>query len=263
MNLDRELEVAKQAAFDAGRRILEIYKEDFDIQYKNDHSPVTKADYQANKIIIDKLKKIFPDYALLSEEEKDDLTRTRSDWCWIIDPLDGTKEFIKRNGEFTVNIALAYKQKPVLGVVYIPVMDELYYGIYQNGAYFEKEHHIKRIFVSERVENIRAVCSRSHTSNTLIQKLEETGITNRIYIGSSIKGCLIAKGEAEIYYRFGPTSEWDTAAVQCIVEEAGGIFKQIDHTDMTYNRKDTLNRKGFYILNRIENRLEIGEEKRG
>ncbi len=257
MDLLRELQEAKEAAYAAGKSILEVYKEDFQTEYKEDNTPVTKADYIANKVIITKIRRYFPNDAILSEEARDDKDRMLNPRCWIIDPLDGTKEFVKKNGEFTVNIGLAYNNKPVMGVIYIPVKGELYYAIQGKGAFYEKNHMKKQITVSDRVKNIRAACSRSHTSKRLIAILEQKGITERIYAGSAIKGCMVASGEAEIYYRFGFTSEWDTAALQCIVEEAGGIFRQMDDTEMTYNRKDPVNRKGFYILNRIENKLQI------
>ncbi|NLK72230.1 MAG: 3'(2'),5'-bisphosphate nucleotidase CysQ [Clostridiales bacterium] len=257
MDLYKELETAKKAALEAGAAILGIYKESFEIKYKEDDSPLTIADEEANNIIMNILKSAFPQYAILSEEAKDDPARRESDWCWIVDPLDGTKEFIKGNGEFTVNIALTYRQKPVLGVIYIPVKEEFYYAIKNQGAYFEKNNNSQRIYVSDRVENIRAACSRSHSSEKLVKLLTESGVKEFIYAGSALKGCMIAKGEAEIYYRYGLTCEWDTAAIHCIVEEAGGIFRQMDDSEMLYNREDTVNRKGFYILNRIENKIQL------
>lgn len=257
MYLNKELEIAQRAAIEAGEVILSIYIQEYKIHYKEDDSPVTDADHQANEVIVNQLMSEFPKYAILSEESQDDLTRIDNDWCWIIDPLDGTKEFIKGNGEFTVNIALAYQQKPILGVIYIPVRKELYYAVKGMGAFYHYDDHTERISVSNKLDNITAACSRSHTTKKLKDILKNHGISNLIYAGSSIKGCMIAKGEAEIYYRFGKTGEWDTAALQCIVEESGGIFRQMDDTEMVYNRKDTINRKGFYILNRIENKLEI------
>jgi len=257
MDLTKELQKAKEAAFQAGACILEVYKEDFKTEYKEDNTPVTKADHLANQLIVNRLSLAFPEDAILSEEAKDDKSRMLKQRCWIIDPLDGTKEFVKKNGEFTVNIALIHKKEPVLGVVYIPVREELYFAVKGKGAYHEKEGIEKKIHVSKRTENISAACSRSHTSEALIEVLEKRGIKERIYAGSALKGCMIASGKAEIYYRFGLTSEWDTAALQCIIEEAGGIFRQMDDSKMTYNRTDTVNRKGFYILNRIENKLQI------
>jgi len=257
MDLLRELQEAKEAAYAAGKSILEVYKEDFQTKYKEDNTPVTKADYIANQLIINRIRKAFPTDAVLSEESADDKTRMWNPRCWVIDPLDGTKEFIKKNGEFTVNIALVCKNKAVMGVVYLPVKEEMYFAVKGQGAFYEEDGIKRLLAVSNRVNNIRAACSRSHTSEKLTELMDRKGITERIYAGSAIKGCMIARGKAEIYYRFGLTSEWDTAALQCIVEEAGGIFRQMDDTEMTYNRKDTVNRKGFYILNRIENKLQI------
>lgn len=258
MNLTKELNIAKNLAVKAGEIIIQIYNDSFDIEYKEDESPITIADKKSNQIIVDGLMKNFPQYAVLSEECEDDPSRLNNDWCWVVDPLDGTKEFINKNGEFTVNIALAYKNRVVLGVVYVPVTKELYYGASGFGAYYQKESGPVRISVSERTEDIRVMMSRSHATDKLKNLIERNDhkISYVKRAGSSLKGCMIAKGDAEVYYRFGPTKEWDTAAMQCIVEVAGGIFKQMDGTDMLYNRKNTLNDKGFYIINNIENELK-------
>ncbi|WP_432402583.1 3'(2'),5'-bisphosphate nucleotidase CysQ [Wukongibacter sp. M2B1] len=257
MNLIEELNLAKALSIKAGEAIMKIYSDSFEIEFKDDESPITIADKTANGIIVDELKKHFSGYAILSEECEDDLSRLNNDWCWIVDPLDGTKEFINKNGEFTVNIGLAYKNKVVLGVIYIPVTRELYYAAKGFGSYYQKESNIVKISVSNRTENIRMMASRSHATDKLKNLIENNShkISNIKRVGSSLKGCFIAKGDAEVYYRFGPTKEWDTAAMQCIVEMAGGIFKQIDGTAMIYNRENTLNHKGFYILNNIENEL--------
>lgn len=257
MKLTKELSLSKELAIKAGEAIMKIYTDSFDIEYKDDKSPITLADKTANEIIVNKLMQEFPDYAMLSEECEDDLSRLNNNWCWIVDPLDGTKEFIKKNGEFTVNIALTHKNKVVLGVIYLPVTKELYYAVKGLGSYYERESNPIRMTVSNRIENIRVMKSRSHATDKLKGIIEKNNCKiNEIKIaGSSLKGCLIAKGDAEVYYRFSPTKEWDTAAMQCIVEVAGGIVKQIDGTEMIYNRENTLNDKGFYILNKIENKL--------
>ncbi len=260
MNLTRELEVSIKLAKRAGEKILEIYNNEFDIEYKDDRSPLTLADKESNKVIVKGLKKEFPEYSILSEESKDNKTRFNNDWCWIVDPLDGTKEFIKKNGEFTVNIALSYKQKAVLGVIYVPVKDELYFASKNNGAYLINNCQLEKancqlLKVSDRKDNLRLVMSRSHASDKLKKLIEDNKklISETKSAGSSLKGCLVAKGDAEAYYRFGPTMEWDTAAMQCIVEEAGAIFRQMDGSEMLYNRKNNLNDKGFYIINKEEN----------
>lgn len=273
MNYVKELQMAKQAAVSAGHAIMNIYEDkstELDILYKEDQSPLTKADRCANEMIVKQLRESFPGYAVLSEEEKDNLERLQHDLCFVVDPLDGTKEFIKRNGQFTVNIALAFQGNVVMGVIYVPVTGELYYASKGQGAYLiqtcdQISHNCShnnqavpgsepvRLRVSNRKQDIRVVMSLSHNSSAMEEMAQRNGWTNMISMGSSLKGCLIAKGDAEVYYRHNPTMEWDTAAMQCIVEEAGGVFRQMDGSRMTYNRKDSVNRKGFYVLNCMEN----------
>lgn len=262
MNLERELEVAKKAAIEAGYAIMDVYEnaEDMDITYKDGDMPLTAADKASNKIIVDALRQAFPSYAILSEEEKDDLKRLDNDYCFVVDPLDGTKEFIKRNGQFTVNIALSYQHKSVMGVIYVPVTGELYYAAQGQGAYLDtKEETGRELHVSDCTDlsQIRMVMSSSHGCEQMDQLLEKYKISNFVKMGSSLKGCVVAKGDAEVYYRFNPTMEWDTAAMQCIVEEAGAIFRQMDDTPMLYNREDSLNAKGFYIINSPQNKLDL------
>ncbi len=262
MNLERELAVAKEAAVKAGYAIMDVYEnaEDMQITYKDGDMPLTAADKASNRIIVDALKKAFPEYAILSEEEKDDLSRLNNDYCFVVDPLDGTKEFIKRNGQFTVNIALSYKHKSVMGVIYVPVTGELYYAAQGQGAYLDtKEQTGKKLQVSEctDISKVRMVMSSSHGCEQMDRLLEKYHISNFVKMGSSLKGCVVAKGEAELYYRFNPTMEWDTAAMQCIVEEAGAVFRQMDDTPMLYNREDSLNAKGFYIINSMDNKLVL------
>ena len=257
MNYINELNTAIKAAAMAGAAIVEVYDAgDFTVEYKEDNSPLTEADRQANEIIVSILRDSFPGYAILAEESEDDISRLDNDFCFIVDPLDGTKEFVKRNGQFTVNIALAHKHRAVMGVICIPVTQELYYAVEGGGAYYRADGaEPVKISVSDRTEDIRLLMSLSHESEELNSLIERHSIQNCIKIGSAIKGCLIARGEAEIYYRYGPTMEWDTAAMQCIVEQAGGIFRQMDGTEMLYNRRNPTNEKGFYIVNREENIL--------
>ncbi len=258
MNLTKELEISQTAAQRAAEAILDIYHgRAFQVEMKDNKSPLTSADKKANDIIVKTLSETFPDYALLSEESQDDRRRLANKWCWIVDPLDGTKEFIKRNGEFTVNIALSYENRAVLGVIYVPVTHEMYYAVKGQGAYHVKNHHACRIYVSERKKDIRLVMSRSHASEQLQRVIDKNAITDIKKSGSSLKGCLVAQGAAEIYYRFNPTMEWDTAAMQCIAEEAGGIFRQLDDSEMLYNRENSLNSRGFYVLNCADNKLEL------
>lgn len=250
------LMTAKELAREAGRIILEVYLKDFTVDYKDDYTPVTEADRKSNNYIINVLKNKYPECAILAEESPDDPdSRIKNDWCFIIDPLDGTKEFIKKNGEFTVNVALVYKGKAVLGVIGIPVTGELYYAAKGIGAFYENEGQARKIKVSDKTQDICLLVSRSHKSEKLKQLIERNNIKNIKTVGSAIKGCRIASGQAEAYYRFGKTMEWDTAAMQCIVEEAGGVFRQMDDTEMTYNRLNSVNEKGFYVLNNIINKL--------
>jgi len=256
----KELEAAKKAAVIAGKAIMEIYESgDFGIEAKSDNSPLTLADKAANRIIVDMLKEQFPDHAILSEEEQDDLARLDKKLCFVVDPLDGTKEFIKRNGQFTVNIALADDHESVMGVIYVPVTGELYYASKGHGSFLEKDGAVTELHVSREnkpKEELNVVMSSSHGSAEMDQLLEKYNLKNFVKIGSSLKGCLIAKGEADIYYRHTPTMEWDTAAMQCIAEEAGAIFRQMDDSTMMYNRENSLNEKGFYIISSIDNKLE-------
>ena len=256
----KELEIAKKAAVMAGKAIMEVYESgDFGIEVKEDDSPLTLADKAANSIIVNLIREEFPSHAILSEEEKDDLSRLDNDLCFVIDPLDGTKEFIKQNGQFTVNIALSYRHRTVMGVIYVPVTGEIYYAAKGHGSFMEENGKCMRLHVNsedKQKSDLNVVMSNSHGAAEMDALIKKYGLKNYVKVGSSLKGCMIAKGAADVYYRFGPTMEWDTAAMQCIVEEAGGLLRQMDGTEMLYNREDSLNRKGFYILNRIENILE-------
>ncbi len=255
--LSEVLETVKNVTMEAGKVILEVYSKDFSVDYKADQSPITEADQRSNTLIVQTLSNKYPECAILAEESHDDPERLNNQWCFIIDPLDGTKEFVKKNGEFTINVALAFCGKPVLGVIGIPVTGELYYAAKGLGAYYERDGQAQKITVSARTENIRMLASRSHRSDKLQALIEKNNIKNIASVGSAIKGCLIARGEAEVYYRFGYTMEWDTAAMQCIVEEAGGVFRQMDDSEMTYNRVNSLNEKGFYIINHPANQLTL------
>lgn len=257
MKWDKELETAKKAAIRAGKAILTIYQEmnPIQIEDKADGSPLTQVDKTANRIIVSMLREKFPQYAVLSEEEKDNKERLKQDYCFIIDPLDGTKEFLKRNDQFTVNIALAYHHRPVMGVIYVPVTGELYFAAEGFGAFkktADGEQKKLQVSKNQKISPVRLVVSNSHGCAQMDALIEKYHITNFIKVGSSLKGCMIASGEADAYYRFNPTMEWDTAAMQCIAEEAGAIFRQMDGTIMTYNREDSRNSQGFYVLSRQE-----------
>jgi 3'(2'), 5'-bisphosphate nucleotidase len=257
MNYLKELEIAKKAAVLAGAAIMDVYgADDFKVVYKDDKSPLTEADKRANEIIVNMLRAEFPGHAILAEESADDRKRLENDYFFIVDPLDGTKEFVKRNGQFTVNIALAHQHESVMGVIYVPVTGELYYAACGYGSYYEANGSGPvKLKVSDQTDDLRMVMSSSHSSEKEERLIEKHGIKNFVKMGSSLKGCLVAKGDAEIYYRFNPTMEWDTAAMQCIAEQAGAIFRQMDDTQMLYNRENSLNDKGFFVINRAENKF--------
>ncbi len=257
MNQSQVVNVLIDLAIQAGQVIMDIYETDFSVDYKDDSSPLTMADKQANALIVEGLGKHFPHAAILSEEVKDDKSRRENDYCFIVDPLDGTKEFVKRNGQFTVNIALVYQQRPIVGVIYVPVTKDLYYATKEAGAFKQDGDtgEIIKLQVSNKIDSIIWVGSKSHSTEkeaALIEAHKEQ-ITQTISAGSSLKGCLVAEQKADVYYRFGLTCEWDTAAMHCIAETAGAIIRQMDNTELLYNREDTLNDKGFYIVNCSEN----------
>lgn len=251
IDLSRHLAIVIELSRMASQEIMDVYASEFAVEQKDDKSPLTEADRRANAVIVKGLREAFPDMAILSEEEKDDRARLENPWCFIVDPLDGTKEFVKRNGEFTVNIALSYQGEAVLGVIAVPVTGELYYAVKGQGAHYQADPHteVECIHVSDKVSDLTMVVSRSHITDKEQAIIDSDRVTKVIPSGSSLKGCLVARGVADIYYRYGPTMEWDTAAMQIICEEAGATFRQMDGTVMRYNRADSLNSKGFYVVN--------------
>ena len=239
---------------EACTKILEVYNTDFSVESKDDNSPLTFADTASNKIIVSELNKNYPDIPILSEESVDNVPQ-EAEYCWIVDPLDGTKEFIKKNGEFTVNIALVQNQRPILGVVAIPVTGTFFYASKGNGAFKQENNTTTAIHVSDKTTELVWVGSKSHSSEKEANLINQKShlIREMKQAGSSLKGTMVAEGKADIYYRFGLTCEWDTCAMHCIIEEAGGIFRQMDGSEMLYNRKNHLNEKGFFVVNRKEN----------
>jgi len=215
-------------ALEAGKAIMAVYGDDIAVTRKEDNSPLTQADMAAHHTIMAGLAALAPALPVISEESTSIPYQERKSWrrYWLVDPLDGTREFIKRNGEFTVNIALIDGDRPVLGVVYAPAMDLLFYAAQGQGAF--------RQLAGRPAEKIRArqfdptqitvAGSRSHGDDRLHAFLDRIGPHMLISMGSSLKICLIAEGRADVYPRLGPTSEWDTAAAQCVLEEAGGTF---------------------------------------
>lgn len=257
-NLEQELKYAIEAAKSASIIILDYYKKGFNVEIKSDNSPVTDADKASDKLIIDILKKGFPSYSFLTEESVDDKARLENDFVWIIDPLDGTKDFVAKDDEFTINIALSYKHEAVLGVVYIPVTNVYYYAVRGQGAFKVENGKTTQIHVSDKLDNLTCYISVFHHDikcDELINKHRDK-ISKIISKGSSIKACEIAEGKAEITYRCKDgTKEWDTAAFQIIVEEAGGFVLDYDKTPLRYNRIDVNNRNGYIVINNKNNFL--------
>ena len=251
-----------QAAIDAGNKarvkIMEIYNQGFEVEIKEDNSPVTLADKTADKIIREYLHELFPKYAFLTEESEDDLSRLENDYVWIVDPVDGTKDFVARDGGFTTNIGLAYKHELVVGVVVVPESGDIYFASKGNGAYHRVNGKDTKIHVNDKLEDLTCLMSVFHTNETELKLIEKHSdkIKHVMKYGSSLKPCRIAEGLAEITYRMSAgTKEWDTGACQIIVEEAGGLFIEPDGGKITYNRKDVYNRKGYIVVNRKENIL--------
>lgn len=235
----------------AGIAILEVYgREDFQVQHKADDSPLTLADQAAHRILAAGLAELTPDIPLLSEEGRAVPYEERRHWprYWLIDPLDGTKEFIKRNGEFTVNIALVEQGRPVLGVVHAPVLDRCYFGALTAGAWLRTVDGTQPLNTRKAGMPLTLVVSRSHRSGateTLLERLPEHETTS---MGSSLKFCLVAEGAADLYPRFGPTSEWDTAAAQAVVEAAGGRVTDLALRPLPYNSKESLLNADFLVV---------------
>jgi 3'(2'), 5'-bisphosphate nucleotidase len=228
----------------AGDAILHVYGQDFAVAEKSDQSPLTAADIASNRIIVQGLGEIDAGVPVLSEEGADIPYATRRLWpeYWLIDPLDGTREFVKRNGEFTVNIAHIRHGEPVLGVVHVPVSGVSYVGQQGRGAWrVEGDNAPRPIHVREHLQQpVRVAGSRSHAGDSLRRFLERLGDHEIVSMGSSLKLCLVAEGSADVYPRLGPTSEWDTAAAQAVVEAAGGLVTDTRLEPLRYNTKESL-----------------------
>lgn len=236
----------------AGERILEIYETDFSVEEKEDRTPLTKADLAAHTTIQQALTELTPDIPILSEESADIPFSERSSWScyWLVDPLDGTKEFIKRNGEFTVNIALIDGDQAVLGLVHAPAIGVTYYAGRDAGAFrVSGDGDPAPIRVRKLGSGPVIIAgSRSHAGERLRQFLAALGDHELVSMGSALKSCLVAEGKADIYARLGLTSEWDTAAAQCVVEEAGGRVTRTDLSQLLYNTKDSLLNPEFFVF---------------
>jgi 3'(2'), 5'-bisphosphate nucleotidase len=251
MNLKELINPIVDLAVDAGNAILEVYATDFDVQSKVDESPLTQADLASHHCIVAGLAELTPDIPIISEEEGLPSFEERGQWqrYWLIDPLDGTKEFVNRNGEFTVNIALIDSNRPVFGVVHVPVQDKTYVGCEGHGAELRDGASSTAIRVAESSNRpVRIVGSRSHRGSSLDAFLEKVGETDMLPMGSSLKFCVVAEGRADIYPRLGPTSEWDTAAAQAVVEQAGGQVLELDGKPLLYNAKADILNPCFVVI---------------
>jgi 3'(2'), 5'-bisphosphate nucleotidase len=250
--LDDWLGFATGLALAAGREIMKIYDSPFEVRRKLDKSPLTAADLAAHDLILRELGRLTPELPVLSEESPAIRYSERRTWnsYWLIDPLDGTREFVKRNGEFTVNIALISEHESVLGVVYAPVLEVLYSARRGGGAWKrERGNDAKKIHTRKLpAGKIQVAGSRSYADRRMEEYLTRMGPHELIGMGSSIKACLVAEGKADLYPRFGPTSEWDTAAAQCVVEEAGGAITDIAMSPLRYNTKAQLINPSFFVF---------------
>ncbi|MBK8164290.1 MAG: 3'(2'),5'-bisphosphate nucleotidase CysQ [Gammaproteobacteria bacterium] len=235
----------------AGAKIVEIYNRGFSVEHKEDKSPLTEADMAAHHAIVAGLSALTPELPVLSEESAALPFAERAAWrrYWLVDPLDGTREFVKRNGEFTVNIALIENHEPVLGVILVPVTGLCYYAARGGGAFLQRPGD-QAAAIRVRLLDLAHVIvagSRSHAGGTLAGFLANIGSHELISMGSSLKSCLVAEGRADVYPRLGPTSEWDTAAAHCIVEEAGGRVTDTAMRPLRYNTKESLLNPDFFV----------------
>lgn len=247
--LNAVLDIAQQAS----RAIMEIYAGDFAVENKQDDSPLTIADREAHRIITSGLQALTPGIPVLSEESKalDHEFATRRHWqtLWLVDPLDGTREFIKRNGEFTVNIALIHDHRPTLGVVTLPAAEVAYSGATGLGAHRADQQSSVSIHTQHPARPVPIVVgSRSHRGDSLDALLARLGEHELCAVGSALKFCRIAEGAADFYPRLGPTSEWDTAAGQAVLEAAGGQVLDLQGMPLSYNRRDTLLNPNFMAV---------------
>lgn len=250
---------------DAGGLILDIYRRadhaPIDVITKADNSPLTEADLKANACLVKGLSELLPGVPIVSEESDLPALSIRQQWSefWLVDPLDGTKEFIYRTGDFTVNVALIREGKPVLGVVYAPLLDTLYAAINtegeQRGAYKHKQRDIEQLSVNHALYHQQAltiVTSRRHGLESLDQLMgslvNRANIAKQVAVGSSLKHCLVAEGAADFYPRFGPTSQWDTGAAQAIVEAAGGHVVDLSWQPLDYKQRESVLNPEFYVI---------------
>ncbi|EWH10034.1 3'(2'),5'-bisphosphate nucleotidase [Catenovulum agarivorans DS-2] len=252
------LDDVKKIAFEAGEAIMAIYQQgEFDLYQKDDESPVTSADYAANEVLTKALQKLTPSIPILSEESCEFSFSERKQWqaYWLLDPMDGTQEFVSRSGDFAVNIALVVDGQPVLGVIYWPTQHTWYYAASQHGAFKQVGQNIEPIQVTQYATegfdeaDLRLAVSRVQKSNTVGQYLVDAQQYKTVALGScSLKSCMIAEGRADFYLRVGPTGEWDTGASHCILREAGGNILDSEFNALSYNQRETLANPDFIVI---------------
>lgn len=255
-NHHKLLELAKRAARLAGEEVMKIYDSgDFSSYQKDDDSPVTSADYKANEIILALLQAETPDIPIMSEETDDAKLATRRNWkrYWLIDPIDGTQEFIARSGDFAVNIALVEDNVPVIGVIYWPSGDTLYYASKGQGAFKDSPSDSKRIKVRpfDDVDKgvVMIAISRRQAREKVMNNMSKHRVYQTLPLGScSLKACFIAEGKADVFLRIGVTGEWDTGASQCIVSEAGGSILAHNFEPLSYNQRTSVNNPDFIVM---------------
>ncbi|MGZ9896819.1 3'(2'),5'-bisphosphate nucleotidase CysQ [Shewanella gaetbuli] len=256
MKPDAVIEQAINIAIEAGVAIRKIYEQgDFEREIKSDNTPVTSADIAAHEIICAKLAKLTPDIPILSEEDADIPLSVRETWStyWLVDPLDGTGEFIAGSGDFSVIIALVQHNRPIMGIVYAPMSEVCYYAIAGSGAYKRDGIHETRITSTQLAESeqshLRIAVSRRQDPQKVLNLFTDSKDCELVILGgAALKSCLVAEGQADCYVRLGPTGEWDTGAAQIIVEEAGGALIDIDLHPLTYNERDTLENPNFIVV---------------
>ncbi|AWL10616.1 3'(2'),5'-bisphosphate nucleotidase [Saliniradius amylolyticus] len=256
MPLDALLNIAKDAAYEAGQEVLRIYESgDFKSYTKADQSPVTSADFRANEIICHRLLEATPQIPIMSEEQNNGALSEREHWqrYWLIDPIDGTQEFVARSGDFAINISLVEDNQPVLGVIYWPIGDTLYFARQGSGAFKQADGqtqpiNVRRLDDPSESKVIIAI-SRRQAQEKVMNSLSSERQYATLPLGScSLKACFVAEGKADVFLRIGVTGEWDTGAPQCIVAEAGGQVLAANFEPLTYNRRNSLINPDFVVL---------------
>lgn len=252
LDLEALLDPLHELAEDAGRRIMQFFHEGYDVEHKRDNTPVTQADFAANSAILAGLAVLTPELPVISEESPIPAFATRKNWetFWLVDPLDGTREFINGREGFSVNIALIHQHEPVAGVIHAPASGVSYYACRGSGAFRKSRDHQVPVPIHTRrtIQQPPVIAvSRSRHGERIRKYLQKLGEHETIYIGSSLKSCLVAEGKADLYPCLGPTSEWDTAAAQVIVEEAGGSITDTRLQALRYNTKESLLNPEFLV----------------